>query len=504
MDSDLNRITAEVGQLLGSLPWEWLIATLHLILAFMATVHALLYKRDPRAALGWVSVCLFFPLAGSLLYYTFGINRVQTHAHRLSGGRRFRFRVGYERGSLVHRPVPSLQLDDDDRQLFVAVADHVSTFPLCEGNHITMLRNGEQAYPAMLAAIAGAEHYVLLITYLFQWDAVGRQFVAALKQAQARGVKVYVLLDGVGEWYSWPGMVVRQLRRAGIDVERFLPPRLLPPSFSINLRNHRKILVVDGEQAFTGGMNIGVRHLLESQSAHRTSDLHFFMRGSVVQQLQQVFRSDWRFASGRPLDLLLPPQAVRQPDQAAGAGQGSVFCRCISDGPGEDLDRIALILMGTISAAREQLTLITPYFLPSRELIGSLQAAALRGVIVTVILPEKSNLRVVDWASRNLLWELLQYGVRIRYQPPPFAHTKLLLVDGHYAQVGSANIDARSLRLNFELNVEIHGAGAVAPLQAYSEEILHTSRQVTLREIVSRPLPARIRDAACWLFLPYL
>ncbi|MYM62483.1 cardiolipin synthase [Pseudomaricurvus sp. HS19] len=501
-----------MGQLLGSLPWEWLVAALHLILALMATVHALLYKRDPRAALGWVSMCLFFPLAGSLLYYTFGINRVQTQAHRLSGGRRFRFRVGYERGSLVHRPTPSLQLDDDDRQLFVAVADHVSTFPLCEGNRITMLRNGEQAYPAMLAAIAGAEHYVLLITYLFQWDAVGRQFVAALKQAQARGVKVYVLLDGVGEWYSWPGVVVRHLRRAGVAVERFLPPRLLPPSFSINLRNHRKILVVDGEQAFTGGMNIGVRHLLESESAHRTSDLHFAMRGSVVQQLQQVFRSDWQFASGRPLDLLLPPQVPQQVSLQetvqeawhAGTSDESVCCRCISDGPGEDLDRIALVLMGTISAAREQLTLITPYFLPSRELIGSLQAAALRGVAVTVILPEKSNLRMVDWASRNLLWELLQYGVRVRYQPPPFAHTKLLLIDGHYAQVGSANIDARSLRLNFELNVEIHGASAVAPLQAYGDEILHASRQVTLREIVSRPLPARIRDAACWLFLPYL
>ena len=502
MDNRFDQITADFWELLGSLPWGWIVSAVHVTLALLATVHALLYKRDPRAALGWVSMCLFFPLAGSLLYYTFGINRVETQAHRLRGGRRFRFRVGYERGALVSRPEPSLQLDDEDHQLLVSVADHVSPFPLCEGNHVGMLRNGEQAYPAMLDAITNAEHYVLLVTYLFQWDRVGRQFVAALKQAQARGVDVYVLLDGVGEWYSWPTVVVRKLRRAGVEVARFLPPRLLPPSFSINLRNHRKILVVDGQLAFTGGMNIGERHLLESDSPHRTADLHFQVRGAVVQQLQRVFLNDWYFATGRQLT---PGKAVPHRVQFREEGsEGVACCRCISDGPSEDLDRIALVLMGAISSARHRLTLITPYFLPSRELIGCLQAAALRGVEVTVILPEKSNLRVVDWASRNLLWELLQYGVHIRYQPPPFAHTKLLVIDGHYAQVGSANIDARSLRLNFELNLEILGESAVAPLSSYCNTILHASRQVTLREIVGRPLPVRVRDAACWLFLPYL
>lgn len=160
--------------------------------------------------------------------------------------------------------------------------------------------------------------------------------------------------------------------------------------------------------------------------------------------------------------------------------------------------------MGTISAAQHEIFIVTPYFLPSREMIASLQSAALRGVAVTVILPRRSNLPFVDWATRNLLWELLQYGVSVFYQPPPFAHTKLFIVDGVYAQVGSANMDPRSLRLNFELNLELSGATNVGRLAEYTRKKCHAATQVSLHEIEERGLAVRLRDAACWLFLPYL
>ena len=231
-----------------------------------------------------------------------------------------------------------------------------------------------------------------------------------------------------------------------------------------------------------------------SGSRGATADLHFRVRGPVVGQLEDIFIEDWRFVTGETIEPL------RAGDAAAGGG----LCRCISDGPNEDLDKISLVLMGAISAAQREIIIVTPYFLPSREMIASLQSAALRGVAVSVILPQRSNLPFIDWATRNLLWELLQHGVGVYYQPPPFAHTKLFVVDGVYAHVGSANMDPRSLRLNFELNLELAGGPCVDRLTAYARERRRTSVEVSQREIEGRGLAVRLRDAACWLFLPYL
>jgi cardiolipin synthase len=495
----LSQLIDMVWDSMRMLPWHWVALAAHVLLAALAVVHAMLYKRDPRAALGWVAVCLFFPLLGPLLYYLFGINRIQTQARRLARLPLFRLQFGYERGTHDAAPMLASPLAGERFSRFVQISDRVTSRPLSVGNTVEMLQNGEQAYPAMLAAINGAAHRVLLVTYLFEADAVGKAFVTALVGAQRRGVDVRVIVDGVGELYSWPRMS-RALRRAGVQVVRFLQPRLLPPSFSVNLRNHRKILVVDGEYGFTGGMNIGARHLLESGSSRATTDLHFRLQGPVVAQLAAIFVEDWRFATGERLQT--PPAATAATAATAPAGSG--YCRCISDGPNEDLDKISLVLMGAISAAQQEILIMTPYFLPSREMIASLQAAALRGVAVTVILPRRSNLPFVDWATRNLLWELLLHGVTIRYQPPPFAHTKLFIVDGVYAQIGSANMDPRSLRLNFELNLEVIGTESVAVLLDHARQRRRESKQLTLQEIDGRGLLTRLRDAFCWLFMPYL
>jgi len=493
MDLNPDQLITGVWSGLRLLPWHWILADAHILLATLAAAHAMLYKRDPRAALGWVSVCVFFPLAGPLLYYMFGINRIQTHARKLVQGGPLRMKVGYERGTVGDRSAIDEQELDAAWRGFVRVSDRVTGRPLTAGNTVEMLQNGEQAYPAMLASIDGAARRVLLASYLFESDATGAAFVAALASAQQRGVEVRVILDGVGELYSRPRMS-RTLRRAGIRVARFLPPRLLPPAFSVNLRNHRKILVVDGEQGFTGGMNIGARHLVESASGRRTADLHFRVQGPLVAQLEGIFAEDWRFVTG---ENLVPGGTHQVPG-------GASFCRCISDGPNEDLDKISLVMMGAISAAQHEIIAITPYFLPSREMMASLQSAALRGVDVAVILPERSNLRFIDWATRNLLWELLQHDVKVCYQPPPFAHTKLFVVDGMYAQVGSANLDPRSLRLNFELNLEVIGTDSVGRMADYARGIRDRSTGVTLQDVDGRALPVRLRDAACWLFMPYL
>jgi cardiolipin synthase len=176
----------------------------------------------------------------------------------------------------------------------------------------------------------------------------------------------------------------------------------------------------------------------------------------------------------------------------------------LTDGPNEDFDHLAMVIQAAISAARREVLIMTPYFLPPNEMIAELQAAALRGVEVQVILPEKNNLPFVHWATRNMLGELLRFGVRVWYQPLPFCHSKLFVVDGAYAQIGTANLDPRSLKLNFELAVEIYDRAFAQTLSTHFNAVRSKSREVSLEEITGRPLPARLRDALFWLFSPYL
>lgn len=471
--------------------WGWILFAAQTLLGLGSAWHALLNKRDSRSALGWMAVALALPIAGPLAYLLFGINRVHSRARR-----------GHPPAAVRARPRDTAAVSPELPELAdLARAGAVITgMPLRPGNRVVALHNGEQVYPAMLEALATAAVSVDLSTYIFENNATGHRFVAALIAAQARGVRVRVLLDGMGEWYS-PG-IRRRLRRAGIEVHSFNPLRLLPPSLAINLRNHRKLLVVDGAVAFAGGINIGDRHLLAPpRIRHPVADLHFALRGPVVADLQRVFADTWLQAGGDAGADADATEAVAdtRPDTA-----GPSRCRVIADGPDENLDQLALVLQSAFSAARRSLRVMTPYFLPSRELIAGLQSAALRGVAVTVLLPERSNLPYVHWASRNLLWELLHREVRVFYQPPPFHHGKLLVVDDSYVLLGSANIDPRSLRLNYELGVEVFDPVFGSAMSGEFDDLVARSRPVTRAEVDERSLAVHTRDALCWLFSPYL
>lgn len=475
---------------------NWIILGLDVFLALFSAGHALLYKRDPRAAFGWIALCLTFPLAGPLLYFIFGINRITTRARELHGKKFLKLSPGYERPQHGRKVLLAEYNLPDDYVVPARISNAVTRNPLCRGNRLDPLFNGEEAYPEMLKAIDSASDRVYLSTYIFERDKTGRQFIESLAGALSRGVDVKVLIDGVGEWYSLPRSGPA-LRKAGVSFYRYLPPAFFPPFLHINLRNHRKLLIADGKVAFTGGMNIRDRHLVQGiNHKQRTTDLHFKLTGSIVSQLEEAFLNDWDFASGGTVGRPEPFHYKEPP--------GDAVCRTILDGPDEDIDKLTMILISSISSARKKISIVTPYFLPPRELIGALQAAALRGVNVTLILPALNNHKVVHWAMRNMLWELLQWGVNVYYQPPPFAHTKLFLADDHYLQIGTANLDSRSLRLNFELMVEVYDQGLAKRMAEYVEESRMVSRKISLEELDARPLPARFRDALCWLFSPYL
>jgi cardiolipin synthase len=452
--------------------------------------HALLYKRDPRAAWGWILVCLTLPGLGTALYWLMGVNRIRTRARTWKAEGKW--------GAPV-TPVPEIDAGNhssfprgDAVSALLQIADRVTRSPLLGGNRVRILYNGEAAYPAMLDAIASARDTVSLSTYIFRTDRTGTQFVDALAAAAERGVDVRVLLDGLGLWYSWPH-ATRVLRRTNVRVSRFLP---LGRGLHLNLRNHRKLLIVDGRVGFTGGLNIGDHHLAEdARNPRRVVDLHVAVEGPVVEQLETTFLQDWCFATGERGN----PRRGRP-----AAPTGPVWCRGISAGPDEDFEKLYWIVLGALSAARTHLRIMTPYFIPDRALVSGLGTAALRGIRVDVVLPRHNNLPYVDWAMRAFLWEVLRYGVRVYFQPAPFVHSKLVLVDDGYALVGSANLDPRSLRLNFEFNLEIYDEATAGQLARHFDEVRARSHEVTLAEMDGRRLPERLRDAAAKLLSPYL
>ena len=470
----------------------WLILEIALALVgLLSAGHVLLNKRDPRAAWGWVAVCLMFPGIGAALYWLMGVNRIRTRARTWKAKGRF----GAESDS--GRPDESSRAEappfhDDPIATLIKVGNTVTRAPLLGGNRIRLLHNGEAAYPAMLDAIATARHTVYLSTYIFRTDATGRRFIDALAAAAARGVDVRVLIDGLGELYSFP-WAGRRLRRARVRVARFLP--LVRTGFHLNLRNHRKLLVVDGAVGFAGGMNLGDHHLAEGSNPRRVIDLHVGIEGPVVGQLEEAFLEDWYFTTGEPRGAR-PERALRV--------AGNAFCRGVMAGPNEDFETLTWIIMGALGAARDRIRIMTPYFIPDRALLSALNTAALRGVRVEIILPRRTNLPYVSWATRALLWEVLQYGIRVYEQPPPFVHSKLLAVDDAYGLVGSANLDPRSLRLNFEFNLEIYDRDVAAELARHFDAVRDRSREITLEALDARPLPAKLRDAAAKLFSPYL
>jgi cardiolipin synthase len=347
----------------------------------------------------------------------------------------------------------------------------------------------------MLESIRHAKRSVAFLSYIFDHDRAGSQFLDALLDAKNRGVEVRVLVDDVGSKYSRPNMV-RTMRKVGLPVASFLPTRVpLWPKYT-NLRNHRKILVVDGRTGFTGGTNIREGHWLSLQPKSPVSCLHFLLEGPVVAHMQKTFVVDWAFTTGEALtgDAWFPElQSV-----------GPVWARGIAHGPDEDFEKMVDTIVGALAVARHSVRIVTPYFLPDSSLIKALGVTAMRGVQVDIVLPSKCNIRLVQWAATAQLWQVLEKGCRVFYTDPPFDHTKLMVVDGSWSLIGSTNWDPRSLRLNFEFNVECFDEALAHALNDIVDAKIESARLVTLEEVDSRSTLVRLRDGLARLLSPYL
>ncbi|MFW7379235.1 MAG: cardiolipin synthase [Oligoflexus sp.] len=486
MFEDVLLKIVETG-ILTHLPW-----ISHLFIATGASINILLHKRDPKAATGWLGVVWLSPYLGAFFYWILGINRIK------------------RKGALIHKSLLASNPDyhsylqkyvsktpDFHPELSECVA-RITQSPLLYASNIELFAGGDCAYESMLSDIERAERSIYLQTYIFDRGRVADRLIDALYRAMQRGVNVRVIVDAIGSRYSFP-TVLSRLKRLGIPCRKFLPNTLPWHISFLNLRNHRKILLIDNELAYTGGMNIRDSHSRKfAKHGHYADDLHFKFTGPIVSQLFDVFSIDWTFASrqGLPVD----PSSFVVPDTPG----VRVPCRVISDGPDFDFEKIRWAMLAAIHSARRRIAICTPYFLPDFGVISALSVSAMQGVQVDILVPEKGNISLINWAMMPQFRHLIQSGCQIYLSSPPFDHSKSMVIDDCWSLIGSANWDPRSLRLNFEVNVEVYDRRFANRLLAVFDEKTQAAHLLTAEELQRRPMWVNLRDNAARLLGPYL
>ena len=475
--------------------WPHVLAALSIVLGGAAAIHAAMTKHDVRAAIGWVGVILLSPLIGALIYGFVGINRIRRET-RMSRRRRQR-KFGDFRELLSY-------LSEEER--YVArfgprmaslrrLGDRVTGMDLVSGNRIELLGTGDETYAAFIKAIDGARRSIVLETYIFDNDTIGRTVADRLIAAHQRGVAVRVLIDAVGARYSVPS-IIGHLSGGGVTVASFngavISGLRLPYA---NLRTHRKILVVDREIGFVGGMNIRDA-FVGPEAAH---DTHFRVTGPVVSDFFAVAAADWHFDTGEVLkgDVW---SAERVPaTEAEGA-----LVRPVITGPDGSIETNHKLLMGAFSVAERSIRIMSPYFLPDAAFLAALATAARRGVEVEIVVPSKNNLAIVARAMMGQFRSVIRDGCRVYQGGGRFDHSKLLVVDGRWAFVGSSNMDSRSLRLNFEIDLEVHDEAFALEVDQRITASRNSGSELTVDEISGRPFVLRLIDRVLWLGSPYL
>ncbi|SFG52555.1 phospholipase D-like domain-containing protein [Neptunomonas qingdaonensis] len=470
--------------------WVSIIGLLHVSVSFPTAIHVLLYKENERTSLAWIGLVVLSPMLGSLFYWLFGINRIKRSAQKLLPH--------------AHKADQSHTDNSFDQQLLpknwhsaIVAGLSIHPFSYLAGNTVTSLVNGEEAYPAMINAIHCAKRHIILSSYIFDCDSLGQQFIDALAQAHRRGVTVQVLFDGVGVGYSWRKSD-RVLKKLGVKTARFLPTISFSSIRFINLRNHRKILCVDGEVAYMGGINISQNNLVES-SLHPIDDIHFAVTGPVIDQISQVFIEDWFYATRENIDF---PRYV--PETKNVTVPAAVIARVIQDGPDQHYDKIRWTLINALACAQKTVRIMTPYFIPDRTLMTALQGAALRGVSIEIIIPKRSNIPFFDWAIDANIPRIMAHGIRVYRNQRPFDHSKIALIDDIWSFIGSTNWDARSLELNFEINLECYNSTLNTELTKFFTSKKKNAVLVVKSDIEGLPTYKKIRNNFSRLFTPYL
>ena len=451
------------------------------ILAFLSVPSVLLRRRGrPTAALSWLLALFAFPLGGVFAWWLIG----RSHLRRKRRRRTRSAEAFAEKQNTMAQCEAGTALDG-----LGPTRAFGRTVWISKGNDVRFHFDGREAYPEMERAIRGAKHAIHALYYIWNDDAAGRRLRDLLADKARAGCTVRVLVDAMGARH-FSGGFADPLREAGAKVALFLPPRLHhlhAPSF--NFRNHRKILVVDHELAFTGGMNIG------DEYAHKWRDIALSVRGAAVGALEHVMLDDWFFATGEP---------VVEVEPAPASGAGTATCAVIASGPDDVDEWIHDAYFVALTRAEKRIWIATPYFIPSHALSVALRTAAGRGVDVRILVPARSDVKLVRWASRTYYRELMAAGASIYEYEGEMLHAKALVVDEQLTVIGTANVDNRSFRLNFEVGCFLHAPELNTTLAAWYLQCITDSRKVRPRELAREPYLQSLLESAAHLLSPLL
>ena len=460
--------------------------------------RVLFRKSEPGATLAWLIVILLFPYAGLLFYTVLGSNRIR---RRRAARREYDEQIEIELGKLLEGGADAAQPEPPepwiDHTIF-RVARNLGLGEGTAGNDVMLYADGPAAFTAMIAAIHAARDHIHVEFFIFRHDRTGERVLDALVAAAKRGVEVRLLVDAVGLAMTRTRVrFFEPLRAAGGQVTRFLPVGWVRGWSFFNLRNHRKLLVIDGDVAFTGGMNVGDEYAGRRRRWTRPwRDTMVRIRGPAARALQGVFARDWYFAAQ---ESLAEARFFPAPGPA-----GSDVVQVVPSGPDDSLLRLHRHTLAVIEAARERLYIITPYFIPDPALASAIALAALRGVDVRIMLPLRSNHPMVKWAGRSFYEELLETGVVIHEFDEGMLHAKALVVDGLVTSVGSANMDIRSFRLNFELNTFVYGPAFAAQVEEVFVRNALASKRVDPAAYARRSLVERFAETTARVLSPVL
>ncbi|MBE2186263.1 MAG: cardiolipin synthase [Rhodothermales bacterium] len=461
------------------------------VLGLVSAVDAVLHARTPQGSMGWAVSLVAFPIVAVPLYWLFGRTQFSEYVDAMREiDRKVDQVLREQRGTVL---AEHMVRQDDDRGELAGFRE-LASFPFTTGNGAKLLIDGEDTFPAMFDAIAQAKHYILFQFYILRDDTLGQQFKDALVERAKAGVKVYVLYDEIGS-LSLSRSYRRELREAGIEVSGFPGRRSVLRRFRVNFRNHRKIVVVDGNVGFCGGINVGDDYLHQDPKLTPWRDTHVRVDGPMVKGLQLSFAKDWTFSAGTPLSDLDWNATVCDEDR-----MGLV----LASGPSGEIETCSLLYAHAIASAERRVWIATPYFVPDAAVFSALQIAAMRGVDVRVVMPEMSDNVLFKFVPYAYLPDLKRVGVRVFLYQEGFMHQKVLLVDDDYAAVSSANFDNRSFRLNFEITALFADAAFCGDVEAMLLRDLERSTELELDHVTNRGRLYRFAVRLTRIFAPVL
>ncbi|MFZ4455638.1 MAG: cardiolipin synthase [Bacteroidales bacterium] len=471
----------------------WLTVTLeilYLVTSIAGVIVVIAGNRNPVKTLAWILLFFLLPFIGIIFYVFFGMDYTR---QRLISRKKKRKVVA--RYSYPHEKKSLKDLPESYRRLS-SYLNHQGQFPLFSNNDIEVFESGEAKFERLFADIERAKKYIHIEYYIIEADEIGNKLKELLIQKAHEGVEIRLIIDDVGCW-KIPKSFFEEMRQAGIQTAIFLEVRFHRLTSRINFRNHRKIVVIDGHVGYTGGMNIADRYV-KGLSWGTWKDLHFRIEGNGIEALESAFLIDWYFVKREllPLKNYIP--------EGRDLVKGNINMQIVTGGPFGEWREILDAYLKLIHTAKNYVYLQTPYFLPGESLLSALQAAALSGVDVRLMLPEKSDTTMAQLATHSYLKSVMKAGVKVYLYQPGFLHSKMLVADDYIASIGSTNLDFRSFEHNFEINAFVYDTSFAVKMREIFLRDQNDSLKVNLSKWMKRPLRERFTESVVRLFSPLL